>query len=74
MMRGTPFLTFCLGRLGSPVCDGRATCLASAVGAAKDLVSRFHAMTNDPAITVSASWSQGLDGALEAVEDMVSIV
>jgi hypothetical protein len=44
------------------------------VGATKNLVPTFHAVTNDSAFTVSTSWSDGLNGAFEAIEDMVLIV
>jgi len=44
------------------------------VVATKSLVPTFHAVTNDSAFTVSTSWSDGLNGAFEAVEDMVLIV
>ena len=48
--------------------------MTGAVGATKDLVSGFYAMTNDTAVAVSTSRCEGLNGALEAVEHVVLVV
>ena len=40
------------------------------MGAAEDAPVGLHPVADDPAAAVSADWCQGVDGALEAVEDM----
>jgi hypothetical protein len=44
--------------------------LAGAVGAAIEDTLCLHAVTNNPTAAVRAGWRQGLDGTLEAIEDM----
>jgi len=44
--------------------------LTCTVGAAVKNLIRFHAMTDDPAITMRASWRKRMDGTLKTVECM----
>jgi hypothetical protein len=44
--------------------------LAGTVSAAVKDTLRFHAMPDNPAVTMRAGWRQGMDRTFETVEDM----